>query len=250
MTELELILDLHKDNVRQGPGSDQETLKALEFIQIPDNKHLKIADIGCGTGRQTLILAKHTNSHIKAIDLFPEFLEVLNGHAGNMGFSNQIEPIEASMESLPFKQNEFDILWSEGAIYNMGFEKGIKAWKEYLKPGGFLAVSEITWISNSPPKELEEFWKQEYPEIDTASNKIKILESHGYTLTGYFYLKPESWIHNYHEPLESNFEAFLKRHDYSDLAKKVVEENLVEIELYKKYKDHFSYGFYIARKDF
>ena len=153
------------------------------------------------------------------------------------------------MEDLPFKSEEFDIVWSEGAIYNVGFENGIKKWKDYLKVGGHLAVSEITWIANSRPKEIEDFWKQEYPEIDTASNKIRILETNGYSLVGFFYLNQESWIENYYKPMEERFDAFLKRHNNSELARKVVEDNKSEINLYLKYKNYYNYGFYIARKN-
>jgi SAM-dependent methyltransferase len=153
------------------------------------------------------------------------------------------------MDDLPFNNEEFDIIWSEGAIYNLGFENGIKKWKDYLKVGGFLAVSEITWITNSRPKEIEEFWTQEYPEINTASNKIKILENNGYSLVGYFYLTQNSWIENYYKPMEERFETFIERNNNSELARKVVKENKYEIELYQKYKDYYNYGFYIARKN-
>ena len=110
-------------------------------------------------------------------------------------------------------------------------------------------MSEITWITNSRPKEIEDFWKQEYPEIDTASNKIKILETNGLSLVGYFYLSQDSWIENYYKPIEAKFEAFLKRHNNSELAVKVVEEHRSEINLYLRYKDYYSYGFYISRKN-
>ncbi len=105
------------------------------------------------------------------------------------------------MDDLPFDFEEFDIIWSEGAIYNIGFENGIKKWKNYLKIGGFLAVSEITWTTNSCPKEIEEFWNNEYSEIDTASNKIKILEENGYSLVGYFILSQNSWIDKFYKPM-------------------------------------------------
>jgi len=50
-------------------------------------------------------------------------------------------------------------------------------------------------------------------------------------------------------PMEARFETFLKRNNNSELAKKIVEENKAEMELYQKYKDYYSYGFYIARKN-
>lgn len=249
MTELELIIDLHKNSERQGPGSERDTLKALEFLNLPTGQELKVADIGCGSGGQTITLAKNLNGQITAVDLFPEFLNELNEKSQKLGLTDKIVTLKKSMDDLPFKKGELDLIWSEGAIYNIGFDKGLKKWKDYLKVGGYLAVSEITWITQSRPKELEKFWQDEYPEIDIASNKIKHLESNGYTLVGYFYLSQKSWIENYYKPIEARFETFLKRHDNSQLARKVVDDYKAEIELYQKFKDYYSYGFYIARKN-
>lgn len=249
MTELELLIDLHRNSERQGPGSKKDTLKALEFIDLPKNKKIKICDIGCGSGGQTITLAENTNSQITAIDLFPEFLHELNEKSNKYNFKNKIKTLQKSMDELEFNDEEFDIIWSEGAIYNIGFENGIKKWKNFLKKGGFLAVTEITWITNSRPKEIEDFWNQEYPEIDRASNKIKILENNGYSIVGYFYLSQKSWIENYYIPLKNKFEKFLERNKSSKLAQKVVNENMKEINLYDKFKEYYSYGFYIAKKD-
>jgi SAM-dependent methyltransferase len=249
MTELDFIIDLHKNSERQGPGSKKDTLKALGFMDLPTDRKLKIADIGCGSGGQTITLAQNLNGLITAVDMFPEFLNELNAKAQKYRMTDKITTLEKSMEDLPFKTGEFDIIWSEGAIYNIGFESGLKKWKDYLNVGGYLAVSEITWITQSRPKEIEDFWKEEYPEVDIASNKIKQLENNGYTLVGYFYLSQDSWIENYYKPMEARFETFLKRHDNSELARKVLDDYKAEIELYQKYKDYYSYGFYIARKN-
>ena len=249
MTELELIMDLHKNSERQGPGSEKDTLKALGFLNLPTNGKLKIADIGCGSGGQTITLAQNLNGQITAVDLFPEFLDELNEKAQILGLTDIILTLEKSMDELPFDREEFDLIWAEGAIYNIGFQKGIKIWKDFLKSGGFIAISEITWITNSRPKEIEQFWTQEYSEIDTASNKIKILEKNNFTLEGYFNLSQQSWIDQYYKPMEGRFETYLKRHHNSELAKKVVEDNKTEIDLYRKFKDYYSYGFYIARKN-
>ncbi len=248
MTELELLVDFYKNTERQGPGSSLETIKALDFMNISKDQKLKIADIGCGSGGQTITLAQNIEGQITAVDLFPDFLDELNLKAEKLGFQERINTVEKSMEDLPFGNDELDIIWSEGAIYNIGFEAGIKKWKNYLKSGGFLAVSEITWTTNSRPKEIEEFWNKEYPEIDTASNKIRILEENGYSPIGYFILSQNSWIDNYYKPLEKRFSAFLEKHNNSEMARSIVEEQKEEIRKYKKYKDYYSYGFYIAKK--
>lgn len=249
MTELELIIDFHKNSERQGPGSFEETIKAINFINLPKDRKLRIADIGCGSGGQTITLAQNLNGQITAVDLFPEFLDELNKKSKKLGLTDKIITLKNSMDDLPFNNQEFDIIWAEGAIYNIGFEKGVKIWKEYLKSGGFLALSEITWITNSRPCEIEEFWKLEYPEIDTASTKIRILEENDFTLEGYFNISQKSWITNYYKPMEARFEEFLKRNNNSKLAQKVVDDHKAEIDLYKKYSNYYSYGFYIARKN-
>lgn len=249
MTELELIIDLHKNSDRQGPGSENDTLRALDLLNLPTNQTFKIADIGCGSGGQTISLAKNLNGQITAVDLFPEFLNELNEKSQELGLTDKIVTLEKSMDDLPFKKHEFDLIWSEGAIYNIGFENGLKKWKDYLKVGGYLAVSEITWTTQSRPKEIEEFWKGEYPEIDIASNKIKQLENNGYSLVGYFYLSQDSWIETYYKPMKERFITFLERNENSELAQKVVKDYQTEIELYQKFKEYYSYGFYLARKN-
>ena len=249
MNELELLVDFFKDGKRQGPGSTEDTLRALNLAGLDLTSNLNIADIGCGTGAQTLTLARHTQGEIIALDLFPEFLEKLNDHACASGFNERIQTVQGSMDDLPFESESLDLIWSEGAIYIMGFEKGIKYWRQFLKPGGFLAVSEITWLFGSRPEEIAKFWREEYPEIGTAGEKIKVLEENGYSLRGYFVLSPESWLKEYYEPMEQRFELFLARHSHSEAAKAIVAENQSEIELYKRFREYYSYGFYVACKD-
>jgi len=249
MNELELIVDLHKDNERQGPGSVQDTCKALSFIPNSSDKILEIADLGCGTGAQTLDLANNSNAKITAVDIFPEFLNRLNEHISDAGLDDRIVTKCEDINDLSFEPESLDIIWSEGAIYNLGFEKGVKYWKKFLRPGGYIAVSEITWITAERPVKIEDFWKTEYPEIDRASGKIQILEENGYSLAGYFYLNKNSWLEKYYYPLEASIEGFLKRHPQKELADKIVKDCKAEQKLYETYSDYFSYGFYVAKKE-
>jgi ubiquinone/menaquinone biosynthesis C-methylase UbiE len=248
MTELELLVDFHKNTKRQGPGSTKETIRALELTELSKSDNLKIVDIGCGSGGQTITLAQHLEGEITAVDLFPQFLDELKVKSEKLGLQHKIRTLCQSMDDLPFENEEFDLIWSEGAIYSMGFEAGIKNWRKFLKTGGHLAVSEITWLTNSRPREIEEYWQKEYPEIDTAAGKIRILEQNGYSLVGYFVLSPDSWLKNYYQPMEENFSVFLEKHHHSASANRVVEEHQEEIRLYQKFKDYYSYGFYIAQK--
>jgi SAM-dependent methyltransferase len=243
-----LLIDLYKNASRQGPGGDAETEKALDLALIDRTASLKIADIGCGTGASTLLLAQLLKAQITAVDFLQDFLDVLESRADNLGLSKNITTLCCLMDNLPFGDEEFDVIWSEGAIYNIGFQKGVKEWKRYLKPGGLLIASEITWLTSTRPTELQHHWDNEYPEINTASVKIKVLEENDYSPIGYFVLPEHCWLNNYYEPMRSRLQDFMDRHRNSAEAHAIVEAERYEIELYEKYKDYYSYGVYVARK--
>ncbi|MGQ1786237.1 class I SAM-dependent methyltransferase [Saccharicrinis sp. GN24d3] len=248
MNYLELLVDFHLNNYRQGPGSKEATLKALSFIPKNDKEKIKIADIGCGSGQQTIDLAKNTNSQIAAVDLFPRFLDKLNYISKELGLSNRIKTVCESMENLSFKKESLDMIWSEGAIYNMGFKNGLQQWRKFLKKGGFMAVSEICWIRPNRPKKLCDFWNKAYSGMDSFSNKIKVVEECGFAPLGAFVLPQECWVNNYYEPSLKQIPDFLQRHNNSDEAKATVKEHMEEMEMYVKYRDYYSYGFFIGTK--
>ena len=125
---------------------------------------------------------------------------------------------------------------------------GSKRGDGFLKPHGVLAVSELTWLTGSRPKDLNDHWTDEYPEVDTASQKIGQLEESGYTLLGYFPLPKSNWLENYYRPMQARFDAYLLKHKGSNAAKETVAAEQREIDLYERYSDYVGYGYYIARK--
>ena len=248
MEDYQLLIDLHKRAKRQGPGGDIETEKAVGLAMIDPSVPLRIADIGCGTGSSAILLASLLNAQITAVDFLPDFLEILEANAKNLSLTEKISALACSMDELPFGDEEYDVIWSEGAIYNIGFEKGIRAWKRFLKTGGMLVVSEITWLTADRPSELQEYWNNEYPEIDMASSKTGILEKNGYSPVAYFVLPEHCWLDNYYRPMQDRFEEFLYRNGNSERAQAIVDAEKTEIALYEKHKGYYSYGVYIARK--
>jgi ubiquinone/menaquinone biosynthesis C-methylase UbiE len=188
---LRLLTDLHINNHRQGPGSNTAFTHALELSRLGTTMPLKIADIGCGTGSATIPLLQRTSAHVTAVDVLPAFLERLKANAVSAGVAKRLSLIEADMSDLSFQDEQFDAIWSEGAIYNIGFKTGVREWGRFLKFSGVLVISEITWTRAYVPEELRKYWDQEYPEVDTASNKIAILERKGYSPLGYFTLTPD-----------------------------------------------------------
>ncbi len=248
MDDFELLIDLHSNNERQGPGSESATQMAIELAGLDRSTSLEIADMGCGTGASSLSLARCLNAHITALDLSVEFIDVLRKRAAKEGLSAKISPIVGSMENPGFAQQAYDVIWSEGAIYNIGFERGVREWMPLLKPSGMLVVSDITWLSNARPPDLEDYWLKEYAEIDSASSRIRILEKCGFTPVAYFVLPEYCWLDAYYHPLIESFPEFLSRHGNNDKAQALVDAELREIAMYKTFKRHYGYGVYIARK--
>lgn len=246
MNENDLICEYYSNLERQGPGGPEITNKALSFIRLPEGA--KISDIGCGTGGQTLVLAQNTNGHITAIDIFPNFIDILNNNAAKLNLQGKVKGIVGSMNKLPFQEEELDLIWSEGAIYNIGFEKGLNDWRKYLKPKGYIAVSEVTWLTENRPEELNKYWDQEYPQISGLANKIDIMEKAGYLPLACFVLPEKCWTDNYYIPQIPLIDFFIKKHKGNKMVENFIENIQHEIYMYNKYKEYFSYAFYIGQK--
>ncbi|WP_242617322.1 class I SAM-dependent methyltransferase [Cecembia calidifontis] len=152
------------------------------------------------------------------------------------------------MENLPFQEEELDLIWSEGAIYNIGFEKGLKEWKKFLKKGGYIAVSEASWFTEERPKEIQDYWDNAYSEIDTIPNKAAQLQKAGYIPVAFFILPENCWTDNYYVPQTKFEKDFLNKHKGNPTAKGFIDEIRKEIRYYSQYKDYYGYAFYIGKK--
>ncbi|MEO1080002.1 MAG: methyltransferase domain-containing protein [Pseudomonadota bacterium] len=248
MDELTLLTELHIDGERQGPGSEAMTRRAIELAGLGGCPDLRILDIGCGTGAATLVLARETGARIVAVDFLRPFLDRLQERARAAGLGGRIQERCIDMNDLDFAEESLDVVWSEGAVYNLGFERGIRAWRPWLKRGGVLAVSELTWLTQSRPRELESYWQETYSEVATAGVKISQLEAAGFRLLGYFPLPESCWLKHYYEPLRERLRLLDSRHPNCAVAQALVQSENREIDLYERFANHVSYGFYIAAR--
>ena len=245
--DFNLICEYYSNFERQGPGSPEMTIKALGFIDNLTPKSL-LADIGCGTGGQTMVLAQHAPGNITGVDLFPCFIDLLNHNAKKLNLHNKVRGIVGSMDNLPFKNEELDLIWSEGAIYNIGFNRGLNEWHKFLKKGGYLAVTEASWFTEERPAEINEFWMDAYPEIDTIPNKVAQMQKAGYIPVATFILPENCWIEHFYAPQVLAQELFLKEHSGQKAAEDFIACERHETQLYHKYKEYYGYVFYIGKK--
>ena len=232
---------------RQGPGDRASTERALRLLP-PLTDGRRILDVGCGAGAQTLDLALATQAQIVAVDNHAPFVAQLEKQAARLGLGDRITAQVGDMKDLHFPDGSFDVIWSEGAIFIIGFAKGLAAWRRLLAPGGYLVVSDFCWPRDDPPAELRELFLDGNPDVGDVEARRKAIAANGYRLLGDFLLPAVGW-ENYHLPLGECLERFSRSHAGDAEALAVASRCRREIELYRKYPEHFAYVFFVMQRD-
>lgn len=244
---MELLYEIFSDIPRVGPGCRESTEKAFNMMSdMPDKPD--ILDIGCGTGMQTIELARLGKGAVTAIDNHEPYLKALEKGAKQEGLSERIKTLNASMFDLDFDKESFDMIWSEGAIYIIGFEKGLEEWKKFLKPGGYVAVTELLWLKNNPPKEPVAFFKNEYPDMKSVKENLSLIQKCGYAPLSHFILPDYAWWDDFYSPLEKRLEMLSEKHKNDKGALDMINMTYAEIELYRNYSKWYGYVFYVMKK--
>ena len=247
MTTDSLFFELYHNLPRQGPGDNESTAKAFSYLKELPHR-ITLLDIGCGSGMQTMKLAKLINGHIIAIDFHEPFLHQLRLDIERRGFSESIEVHNMSMFEIDFPDENFDVIWSEGSMYIYGFRRALADWKRLLKPGGYMVSSHISWIHDNPPEELKTYWEDEYPEIAGTDANLAVIREEGYTPVGHFILPEKSWWYNYYNPLQKRVDLLSQKYRHATLFKNLIDATKLEIYMFKTYSKYYGYVFYIMKK--
>jgi len=240
------LMKIHKDMPRQGAGRNKYTQKAFEMI--PTISRPKILDIGCGPGMQTIKLAKMSDGKVIGIDTAQQYLDQLQKLIQKENLQERVKAVNQSMFEIKYPEEYFDIIWAEGSIFVIGFEKGIMEWRKYIKANGYLAIHEMTWLKSNPPKELDDFWQRTYPEIKTIDEDLEIIKKSGYKLLGYFALPEDAWWEFYYDPLEKRLNKLEEECKDDQKMMDMIKFEREEIELYRKYHQWYGSVFYVMQK--
>jgi len=243
----EVFFEVYESLPRQGPGNRACAEQALALCHdLP--KTPAVLDLGCGVGGQTLHLAELTHGSIVAIDSHAPSIERLKATAAERGLSGRIHPVVGDMAQLALPPESFDLIWSEGALYNIGIEKALRLCHELLHPGGYLAFTEAVWRKENPPLEVKASFDLDYPTMGRVGEVITAIEGSGWSLMDHFILPDEAWWNDFFTPMEQRIEEL--RSKYADDVERLVvlDELALEPAMHRKHSEYYAYAFFVVRR--
>ncbi len=241
---------------RLGPGDEASTLRALNMLRSAGPQHkdkaagraARILDIGCGNGAQTLALARHTEGSILAVDNHQPCLDELQRRAEAAGVSGRIQVSLRDMRSLQKSDGPLDPIWSEGALFVMGFREGLAGCRPLLAPGGGLAVSELCWLRPDPPAECRQFFATGYPAMADIETNLATIRVCGYEVIGHFTQPESAWWEPYYHPLEEHLRSLRQRYAADAEKLPLIESIQKEIDVYRRYAAFYGNVFFVMRR--
>jgi SAM-dependent methyltransferase len=239
------LIDLFfKGMEKLGPGDDEQTLHVLGLL--PKRRFNVVVDAGCGSGRQTLPLASELQTLVHAVDSHEPFLDELMLRAKEAGLEDLVQTHCMDMRDIPRAFPRIDLLWSEGAAYNMGFPDALKAWAPALGKSGCAVVSELSWLSENPPQAARDFFQKGYPGMQDVRQNLAAAEAAGYKVLGTHTLPREAWVDGYYDRLGPRAKALLGHPDSS--VREFAASTVREIEVFDRSEDGYGYVFFALQK--
>lgn len=197
------------------------------FNMLPELDEPCILDIGCGSGVPTIELARLSDGEIIGLDNDQRLLDQLARKLAEEGITDRVKIVKCSMFDMDFADASFDVIWSEGSIWVIGFRRGLKKWRRLLKPNGFLVV---------------------HDEIKNINKKLKQVSHCGYNQLAYFTLTRDIWWNKYYAPLEKRIQELRRIHvDDSEILVSL-DKDQREIDMFKKKPRMYESAFIIMQK--
>ena len=242
----EIFFDVYEALPRQGPGNRDCAVRALRLCRgLPHSP--VILDLGCGAGGQTLLLAELTPGSITAIDNHAPSIERLKERLAQQGLSHRVQAQVGDMahpEQLP---ESFDLIWSEGAFYNIGIDNALRICRGLLRPGGYLAFTDAIWRKENPPPEVKASF-DDYPTMGWLKNIVSEIHCCEFDLIGHFTLPDKAWWDDFYTPMETRIAELRGKYTKDNEATAILDQIAEEPQMHRRYSNFYTYEFFVARR--
>jgi SAM-dependent methyltransferase len=242
----QVFFEIHSGLPREAPGDNASARRALAVLgRLPAGS--LILDLGCGPGAATVLLARETGARVVGLDLHAPFLHEVRARSHGEGLGARVHPVNGDMGRPPFSPATFDLVWSEGALYSVGFDRGLRIARDHLKPGGHLVATEAVWLEAQPPEEIRRWWESEYPDISSVEAKCEVIAGADLVILEHFTLPESAWW-EYYRPQERRIEELRRQHAGDTSALGVLDEAQVEIDMWRRFGGSYSYELFVCRR--
>lgn len=242
----EVFFEVFEGLPRQGPGNFQSTQRALSgCTELPSAP--RVLDLGCGAGAQTLHLAALTTGTLHAVDAHAPLIDRLRAHVVEQGLTERVHAQVGDMAALDLPPESFDLIWSEGALYNVGLPAALSLCSKLLRPRGYLAFTEAVWRTTEAPAEVREAFA-DYPAMGTVDDVKLLFDAHGFVLVDHFLLPDEAWWDDFYAPMERRISELRSKYVDDVDALAALDEIAKEPKMHRAHGTYYGYAFFVVRR--
>jgi len=244
---MQIFCEVFETLPRQGPGNRACAARALALCRdLPPVP--AVIDLGCGVGGQTRDLVELTSGKIVAVDSHAPSIERLRATVAEHGLSQRVLPVVGDMANLGQRPGSFDLVWSEGALYNIGIERALGVCHGLLRSGGYLAFTDAVWRKENPPPEVKASFENDYPTMGRVPDVLTAIERCGFSLIDHFTLPDEAWWDDFYTPMLRRIEDLRGSYADDDDALAALDQLAQEPEMHQRYSDYYAYEFFVTRR--
>ena len=244
----DIFFELYEGLPRQGPGNHSCAVKALDLCRDLKSPPV-VLDLGCGVGGQTLHLAELLpGARITAIDNHARSIERLQAAVAERGLADRVHPVVGDLAQPGLPPESVDLVWSEGALYNIGIETALRICHGLLRAGGYLAFTDAVWRKDDPPPEVKASFDLDYPTMGRVPDVLTSIGKTGFSLEGHFTMPDEAWWDDFYTPMESRIEELRRKYAGDAEALGVLNQIAEEPAMHRRYSDYYAYEFFVTRR--